>query len=43
MLPDDRARTRRGTIELVVATVTIAALVALAVWLVFFARNPLLH
>jgi hypothetical protein len=43
LLPDDRRRARRGAIELVLATVTIAALVALAVWFVFLARNPLLH
>jgi hypothetical protein len=43
LLPDERRRARRGTIELVVATITIAALVALAVWFVFFARHPLLH
>jgi hypothetical protein len=43
LLPDDRRRARRGTIEMVVATITIAALVAFAVWFVFFARHPLLH
>jgi hypothetical protein len=43
LLPDDRARARRGAIELVVATLTIAAVVALAVWFVFLARHPLLH
>ena len=43
LLPDDRRRARRGAIELVLATVTIAALVALAVWFVFLARHPLLH
>jgi hypothetical protein len=43
LLPDDRSRARRGAIELLAATVAIAALVALAVWLVFFARHPLLH
>jgi Flp pilus assembly protein TadB len=43
LLPDDRRRARRGAIELVAATIAIAALVALAVWFVFFARHPLLH
>jgi hypothetical protein len=43
LLPDDRKRARRGAIELVVATITLAALVALAVWFVFLARHPLLH
>jgi hypothetical protein len=43
LLPDDRRRARRGAIELVVATITLAALVALAVWFVFLARHPLLH
>lgn len=43
LLPDDRRRARRGAIELVAATIAIAALVALAVWFAFLARHPLLH
>ncbi|HEV2981789.1 MAG TPA: hypothetical protein VGX51_10180 [Solirubrobacteraceae bacterium] len=43
LLPDERRRSRRGAIELVVATLAIVALVALAVWFVFLARHPLLH
>jgi hypothetical protein len=42
-LADAARRTRLGAIELVAVLVVILALVALAVWFFFFARNPLLR
>jgi F0F1-type ATP synthase membrane subunit c/vacuolar-type H+-ATPase subunit K len=32
-----------GTIELIAVIVVVLAILALAVWFLFFARNPLLH
>lgn len=32
-----------GTIEFVAVIVVVLAIIALAVWFVFFAHNPLLH
>jgi hypothetical protein len=43
LLPDARERSRRGTIELLVVAIVIAALIALAVWFFFFAHDPLLR
>jgi hypothetical protein len=43
LLPDAARRTRLGAIELIAVIVVIAALLALAVWFLFFAHNPLLR
>jgi preprotein translocase subunit SecE len=42
---DLEARKRQwiGAIELIAGTVVVLAVLALAVWFVFFARHPLLH
>jgi preprotein translocase subunit SecE len=42
---DREARKRHwiGAIELIAVTVVVLAVLALAVWFVFFARHPLLH
>jgi hypothetical protein len=39
----DRKRALLGTIELIATTVVVLAVIALAVWFLFFARHPLLH
>jgi hypothetical protein len=38
-----RRRTIVGTIEVLVATIVVIALIAFAIWFLFFAHNPLLH
>jgi predicted RND superfamily exporter protein len=38
--PDDRRRSRRGAIELAVAAIVVAVLIAFAVWFFGFAHNP---
>jgi hypothetical protein len=43
LLPDAARRTRLGAIELIAVVVVIGALLALAVWFLFFAHNPLLR
>jgi hypothetical protein len=40
---EPRKRTWIGTIELIAVAVVVLAVVALVVWFVFIARNPLLH
>jgi hypothetical protein len=40
---DPRKRAWIGTLELLAATIVVLAVIALAVWFLFFARNPLLH
>jgi len=40
---EPRKRVWIGTIELIAVTVVVIAVLALGVWFVFFARNPLLH
>jgi hypothetical protein len=40
---DPRKRLWIGTIELIAVTLVVLAVLVLAVWFVFFARNPLLH
>ena len=39
-LADDARRTRRGTFELITATVVVLALIAFLVWFFAFAHNP---
>ena len=44
MEPEDRERRALiGTIELVATLIVVLAIVALAVWFLFFAHNPLLR
>jgi hypothetical protein len=43
LLPDDPRRARRGAVELVLASLAVAAIAALVVWFLFFAHNPLVH
>jgi hypothetical protein len=40
---EPRKRVWIGTIELIAVTVVVLAVIALAVWFVFFARHPLLR
>jgi hypothetical protein len=40
---DDRRRVWVGTVELIAVVVVVLALVALVVWFLLFAHNPLLH
>jgi len=40
LIGDARRRVRVGTIELIVATIVLLALIALAVWFFGFAHNP---
>jgi len=40
---EPRKRQWLGALELIAATVVLLAIVALGVWFLFFARNPLLH
>jgi hypothetical protein len=40
---EPRKRVWIGTIELIAVTVVVLAILALAIWLVFFARHPLLR
>jgi hypothetical protein len=43
LLADSSRRARRGALELVAALLVLGALVALAVWFLLFAHNPLLR
>ena len=43
MLDEPRRRVWLGTIELLIVLVVVLALVALAIWFLFFAHNPLVH
>jgi hypothetical protein len=40
---EPRKRQWIGTIEMIAVTVVVLAVLALLVWFLFFARNPLLH
>jgi hypothetical protein len=40
---DSRRRELIGTIEIIAVLIVVVAVIALGVWFLFFARNPLLH
>jgi hypothetical protein len=40
---DPRRRVWIGTLELIALTIVVLAIIALAVWFLLFARNPLLR